>query len=265
MLADSEEQRFKWLEIEDKLKSKLVILPSSKDEQQLPETLLVGGADIGFLDDDPTRACGVYVVLKFSEELKEPQLIYQDVQMVDLAVPYIPGFLAFREAQIVVDMVQKQKNTQPDLTPSYLMVDGNGMLHPRKFGLACHIGVHLDMPTVGVAKKIYLLDDDEDQEDGGQKRARHKKRVHDQLLKAGDFFDVLQKDGSTVGITLRTTDKGTNPVYVSIGHKVSLDQAKQLAIKCSLHKIPEPTRQADLIGRQHVANLKNVDIVHENS
>ncbi len=165
--------------------------------------------------------------------------------------PYIPSFLAFREADAVVEMIKDQVKQRPEVKPDYIMVDGNGMLHCRKFGLACHIGVRVDIPTFGVAKNLYSLNSDESQSPK-EVREENRRRVREELLEAGDSFEVLHDDGSRVGLTLRTTKAGSRPVYVSVGHRISLDMAKTLTMLTSFHKFPEPTRQADLIGREYI-------------
>ena len=70
-------------------------------------------------------------------------------------MPYIPGFLAYREVEPIVDLIQNQIKLNPEITPNFIMVDGNGMLHARKFGLACHVGVLTDISTIGISKNYY--------------------------------------------------------------------------------------------------------------
>jgi deoxyinosine 3'endonuclease (endonuclease V) len=164
--------------------------------------------------------------------------------------PYIPGFLAFRESQPVTEMIQKQMTQNPELTPNYLMIDGNGMLHCRKFGLACHIGVILDIPTLGLTKNFYSLENSSNSPK--VTRDEHKKKVRNELKKAGDFFNICHEDGAVAGLALKMTNQSERPCYVSIGHKMSLAKAKNLALRTAVHKIPEPTRQADMIGREYI-------------
>uniref|UniRef100_G1U2V2 Endonuclease V n=1 Tax=Oryctolagus cuniculus TaxID=9986 RepID=G1U2V2_RABIT len=168
----------------------------------------VGGADVSFVKGDSASACASLVVLSFPEL----QVVYEESRMVRLTAPYVSGFLAFREAPFLVDAVQRLREKQPDLMPQVLLVDGNGVLHHQGFGVACHLGVLTDLPCIGVAKKLLQVD-------GLEKDAAHKEQA------------------------LRSHDRSTKPVYVSVGHKVSLETAVRLTRHCCRFRVPEPVRQ----------------------
>ena len=124
----------------------------------------------------------------------------------------------------------KRLENKPDL----LMIDGQGIAHPRGFGLACHVGVLLDVPTLGVAKKRLYGRYDEP----GEKR--------------GSWTPLLSGEGEVVGSVLRTRD-GVKPVFVSVGHRIDPDSARETALACARgYRIPEPTRLAD----KFVAEIK---------
>ncbi|XP_069916289.1 endonuclease V isoform X8 [Oryctolagus cuniculus] len=148
-------------------------------------------------------------------------VVYEESRMVRLTAPYVSGFLAFREAPFLVDAVQRLREKQPDLMPQVLLVDGNGVLHHQGFGVACHLGVLTDLPCIGVAKKLLQVD-------GLEKDAAHKEQA------------------------LRSHDRSTKPVYVSVGHKVSLETAVRLTRHCCRFRVPEPVRQADIRSREHI-------------
>ena len=169
-------------------------------------------------------------------------------------IPYIPGLLAFREAKPIVDLVEKQRKSAPESSPDYLMLDGNGLLHPRKCGLACHIGVLLDCPTIGVAKQYFALDSYFDDEmTPKDARSAKKNEWKNALVNAGDCQEILfPDDNSLVGLVLKTSKSSSRPVFVSVGHKVSLAEAKAVTLRTCIYKIPEPTRMADMIGRDFV-------------
>ncbi|XP_069916288.1 endonuclease V isoform X7 [Oryctolagus cuniculus] len=177
----------------------------------------VGGADVSFVKGDSASACASLVVLSFPEL----QVVYEESRMVRLTAPYVSGFLAFREAPFLVDAVQRLREKQPDLMPQVLLVDGNGVLHHQGFGVACHLGVLTDLPCIGVAKKLLQVD-------GLEKDAAHKEQA------------------------LRSHDRSTKPVYVSVGHKVSLETAVRLTRHCCRFRVPEPVRQADIRSREHI-------------
>ncbi|KAM5307775.1 endonuclease V isoform 4-T4 [Glossophaga mutica] len=125
-----------------------------------------------------------------------------------------------------------------------LLVDGNGRLHPRGFGVACHLGVLTDLPCVGVAKKLLQVD-------GLENDALHKDKIR--LLRAGgDSFPLTGGSGAVWGVALRSHERSTKPLYVSVGHRVSLDSAVRLTRSCCRFRVPEPVRQADIRSRDHI-------------
>ncbi|XP_069916287.1 endonuclease V isoform X6 [Oryctolagus cuniculus] len=171
-------------------------------------------------------------------------VVYEESRMVRLTAPYVSGFLAFREAPFLVDAVQRLREKQPDLMPQVLLVDGNGVLHHQGFGVACHLGVLTDLPCIGVAKKLLQVD-------GLEKDAAHKEQI--QLLQAGgEAFPLIGGSGTVLGMALRSHDRSTKPVYVSVGHKVSLETAVRLTRHCCRFRVPEPVRQADIRSREHI-------------
>ncbi|MBI4493025.1 MAG: deoxyribonuclease V [Chloroflexi bacterium] len=179
----------------------------------------VAGVDLGFFQapDGGTLGRAVVVVLTFPdlEPLEEVE-VHRPVEM-----PYIPGLLSFREAPAALAAFERLERL-PDL----VLVDGQGIAHPRRFGIACHLGVLLDLPTIGVAKSILVGKADPPGEEPGA-------------------CSYLRADGELLGAALRTR-RGTAPVYVSIGHRVSLPSAIRLVIACTrTHRLPEPTYLAD--------------------
>lgn len=126
-------------------------------------------------------------------------------------------------------------------------MDGNGVLHPRRFGLACHLGVVADLPTIGVAKNFLNLDDGP-----CLTLANTKQLGKDHLRSKGDLFRLTGKSGYTYGVGLLTSDGASNPLFISQGHRISLEDAIPLVLSCSIHRIPEPVRSADLLSREYI-------------
>ena len=148
----------------------------------------------------------------------------------DVTWPYVPGLLAFREIPLIL-RAWEQFRVQPDV----IMVDGHGRAHPRRFGLACHLGVLLQIPTLGVAKRRYV---GVHQEIGLEKGSR------------GALRDRVT--GEVLGTVVRTRTN-VSPVYVSTGHAITLDESVELTLKCAVkYRIPEPTRQAHLESRRWI-------------
>ncbi|WP_213011891.1 endonuclease V [Paractinoplanes toevensis] len=144
----------------------------------------------------------------------------------DISFPYVPGLLAFRELPLLLEALGRLETP-----PEVLVCDGYGIAHPRRFGLASHLGVLLDLPSFGVAKNDFIGTHDEPGERRGE-------------------WSALEDGGELLGRAVRT-QTGVKPVFVSVGHRISLADATDLAIALSPHfRIPEPTRQADIISRE---------------
>lgn len=173
----------------------------------------VAGADVSTEGD---RAYATVVVLDF------PGLSPVEVQgfETDLSFPYVPGLLAFREIPAVAGAIEKVR------TPvDAVIFDAQGLAHPRRMGLASHLGLFLNVPSVGCAKTRLVGT----HEEPGQEK--------------GSVTDLVHR-GEVIGRVLRTRD-GVSPVYVSVGNRVGLDSAVELVLACSpKYRLPETTRQA---------------------
>ncbi|XP_027626544.1 endonuclease V [Tupaia chinensis] len=200
----------------------------------------VGGVDLSFVRGDSVSACASLVVLSYPEL----QVLYEESRMVSLTAPYVAGFLAFREVPFLVDAVQRLRDKEPGLMPQVLLVDGNGVLHHRGFGVACHLGVLTDLPCVGVAKKLLQVD-------GLENSPWHKEQIR-RLHAGGDTFPLVSSSGAVLGMALRSHDHSTKPLYVSVGHRMSLEAAVRLTHRCCRFRVPEPVRQADIRSREYI-------------
>ncbi len=179
----------------------------------------VAGVDAHYRSD---RIWAAVVVMKF------PDLVVLESALISclVAFPYVPGLLASREAPAMLGALRRLSR-QPDL----LLVDGQGFAHPRRFGLACHLGVLTDLPTVGVAKSRLVGF----YEEPGSERGASSELVD---------------NGQTIGMVLRTRN-AVRPVFVSIGHRVSLKTAADFVMRCTRRfRVPEPIRAADRLSRQ---------------
>ncbi|XP_031454798.1 endonuclease V isoform X3 [Phasianus colchicus] len=125
-----------------------------------------------------------------------------------------------------------------------LLVDGNGLLHQRGFGVACHLGVLTDLPCVGVAKNLLHVD-------GLVKDELHKEQIRS-LQKKGDTFPLMGTSGAVLGMALRGCNNSSKPLYVSVGHRICLETAVHLVKSCCKYRIPEPIRQADIRSRAYI-------------
>lgn len=188
----------------------------------------IAGIDLAQTQAGGQLICGI-VVYSFPE-LAE---IERSHDVVSVEFPYIPGLLAFREGPAIIGTVKKLK-TKPDV----LMIDGQGIAHPRGCGIASHVGVILDMPSIGVAKsRLYGKF-----EEPGRKR--------------GEWARLVSSNAKLIGAVLRTKND-TRPLFVSIGHKIDLITSIEVTLRCTKgFRIPEPTRQADIFVRELKTRLK---------
>lgn len=184
----------------------------------------LGGTDISHNIRDPDEVLHAAIVT-----LDYPGLAVTGVTGVSLRsdFPYRPGFLGFRETPSLVEAYRKL-----DDPPDLIFVDGHGLSHPRGLGIACHFGVLLDIPTIGVAKSILVG------------------RPEGELgPNPGDSVPLVWK-GRRIGMVLRTKLR-CNPLYISTGHRVSLETAVQWVMRaCKGYRLPEPTRQAHMAANR---------------
>ena len=180
----------------------------------------IGGVDVSNRPFDPQQMIfGAAVLLRYPTL----EVLETSTKAIKQTFPYIPGFLAFRETPVLLD-AYKQLSYKPDI----LMVDGHGISHPKRLGVASHLGVLLDLPTIGVAKSILV----------GEPATTLPEE-------AGSTTPLLWK-GETIGMMVRTK-KRASPLIISPGHKISLETALQFVFSCLKgYRLPEPTRQAHL-------------------
>ena len=109
---------------------------------------------MSFSTEDSEFMCAGLVVCEFPSM----KIVYEDFQFYKIDVPYVPGFLAYRELPATKPLMEKLKATKPELMPQVVLIDGNGIFHPRGFGLASHLGVLTDTPSIGLSKTVFALD-----------------------------------------------------------------------------------------------------------
>ncbi|XP_062362149.1 endonuclease V isoform X2 [Cinclus cinclus] len=272
-MAASPARRRRWEREQARLKAS-VVEEDTEEWQKDPHfsgLQRVGGVDLSYIKGDESRACASLVVLSFPAL----EVLYQDCCMVAVTAPYVAGFLAFREVPVLVEAVQRLQQKEPQLQPQVLLVDGNGLLHPRGrlflespapcaapwyscslvscsysspllagFGTACHLGVLTDLPCVGVAKNLLHAD-------GLVRDELHREQVRS-LQRSGETFPLTGTSGKVLGMVLRSYNNSSKPLYVSVGHRVSLGTAVRLVRACCRFRVPEPIRQADIRSREYL-------------
>jgi deoxyribonuclease V len=192
------------------------------------EPRMVAGCDLSI---DRLRGRGQAAVVVVAIPSMEPV----EVRLAEgpLTWPYVPGYLSFRECPLVLEAFSRL-----DTIPDAVLVDGQGIAHPRRFGLASHLGLCLDLPTVGCAKSLLCGS------------------CETPGAEPGSFAEVLDGD-EVVAVALRTRT-GVRPVFVSIGHKTDLAGAVEWVLHCTdRHRLPEPTRLAHLAAGGRPLNRTN--------
>ena len=184
-------------------------------EDQLDAVRHVAGVDVGF-EADGTITRAAVAVLRFPEL----ELVEHAIARRPTTFPYIPGFLSFRELPAVLDALAQLR-----ITPDLLLCDGQGLAHPRRFGIACHLGVLTDVPAIGVAKTLFV-------------------GTHEPVADERGSWQPLVHRRETVGAALRSRP-GTRLIYVSLGHRISLATAVDYVMRCTTrYRLPETTRWA---------------------
>lgn len=189
------------------------------------EIRTVAGVDVGFESENTVARAAVVV------------LAYPSLQPLDYAIarrpvtfPYIPGLLSFRETPVILDTLTELQH-HPDL----IICDGQGLAHPRRFGIACHLGLAINLPTIGCAKSLLI---------------GHHEPLPDER---GAGVPLRDTNGEQIGVVLRTR-AGTKPVYVSPGHRISMSRAIEIVMQCvTKYRLPETTRAAHNLASNGVA------------
>lgn len=206
------------IELQKELAHRIVL----QDDERLQNVQYVAGVDMAINEEHNTAQAAV-VLLKYPEmEIVERHIYEEPIRM-----PYVPGLLSFREAPSVIGAFDRLKR-QPQL----VMVDGQGIAHPRRIGIGAHVGLWLNIPTIGCAKSILV----------GRYNA-------EQLsTEAGHWVPLIDKH-ETIGAVVRTRTN-VKPMYISAGHLISLETSIKFVLACSKgYRLPETTRQADKLSK----------------
>jgi deoxyribonuclease V len=200
-------------------------------KDQLEPIKVIGGIDISANDRTGLARAAIVALAYPSMEVLE-RVRHEEA----LRFPYIPGLLSFREAPSILAGFQKLQH-KPDL----LMVDGQGIAHPRRLGIASHLGILLDLPSIGCAKSILTG------------------HLKGELSQEVGAHVPLVVDGEVLGVGLRTKARA-NPLIISIGHRISLETAVKLVLACCQgYRLPEPTRQAHNTASEHFSASESAE------
>ncbi|MCX6012601.1 MAG: deoxyribonuclease V [Chloroflexi bacterium] len=205
------------IEIQYKLASQVICRDIINDVR------FIGGVDISVKKGIKVATAAIVILEYPGLKLVDSITVQNEVRF-----PYIPGLLSFREIPVLLPAF-KQLSIQPDL----ILVDGQGIAHPRRIGLASHLGLFLNIPTIGCAKSRLCGN-------------------HTDVPDAAGSYSMLTDEEEIIGVVLRTK-VNTKPIYVSVGHKISLNSAVKWVIDCCKgYRLPEPTRLAHMAANGHL-------------
>ncbi|GJW72114.1 endonuclease V [Tanacetum coccineum] len=280
--SSSDHDPNKWLQVQDELKKKLI----TEDDftWKIGDSLkYIGGVDISFLKDNSSVACGTLVVLDF-ETL---DVVYEDYVLVQIEVPYVAGFLGFRELQVASAQLcfyltskylsitdNTDRSTRPAPTPKDDMLSAVLKLTqqpaldsirplcgtcssipatfrenaewfssflPSGFGSACHLGVLANLPTIGIGKNLHHVD--------GLTNSKVRELMEAEENSNLDFISLIGDSGNTLGAAINSSRGSFKPIFVSVGHRVSLASAVEVVRRTCKYRVPEPIRQLIVVPR----------------
>lgn len=253
-----------WISEQNRLKT------LSSDIFPHSEIKYICGVDISFIKGtNDSVVCTVVLDYHTMDVLCEEYLLET------MKFPYISGFLAFREVSPIMSCYKNMLLKNPEYKPQVILVDGGGRLHPNKFGLACHLGVLLGVPTIGVAKKFIRVDGlshNDMKKLTDMKKMKHIKYINVVATKkpttenplrlrnsvkcqarpseADNYTFSVNHDNNDEAWGSVVTSTSSIPIYVSPGHMIDLEKSLEIIDNCMNFRIPEPVRQADLRGRE---------------
>lgn len=241
---ETDQERERMIQLQNEMRSKIDHTP------HLSKYRYVGGADLTEQDD---MFVGCFVVVDCEDNLK---VVYQKCTEMKVDVPYHSGLLCFREGPVVIALYEEFCKNCPDIKLDVLITDGSGEWHPRAFGLACYVGYHLQIPTIGLFKNFLVIDSEYDRKNVIQK-------ANEELKNVGDFLVLNSEldDGSIVKCAvMRTTESSPfRPIYFSVGNLIDLESCIDVMKKVCHYREPEPVRLADRVSREYIRNKKKDD------
>lgn len=239
MNANTEKERL--FEFQREMQSRI------NNTQALTNYRYVGGADLTEHED---IFVGCFVVVDCEDNLK---VIYEKCTEMTVDVPYYSGLLCFREGPVVLALYQEFAREHPEIKIDVILTDGSGEWHPRGFGLACFVGYHLQIPTIGVFKNFLYISSSHD-------RKEVVKQANETCKEIGDVIklDHVLSNGYKVSCAAMKTTNSIpfRPIYVAPGNLINLDSSIEIVKKLCHFREPEPLRLADRISREYIRNMQ---------
>ncbi len=217
--------------------SKLIIEDNS-DKDFIKNIKFIGGLDISFSKHHENKAYVGIVIMNIQKKI-----VYEKYEKITMKEPYVPSYLAFREVDFYLKLIEEVKSNNIDVFPDVLLLDGNGIMHPRHCGIAVHLGVLTNIPTIGCAKTVYALDGI---------TANKVEQYSTKLTKVGQYIKLKGNTGKVWGCMLKSSQED-EPLIVSQGHLINLDTSIDVVLKMlSGYLTPEPIYTADKTTRKKI-------------
>lgn len=205
-----------------------------EDSKDFSSIRYYAGADISFHKDDPDKAIATLAVF----DRQTHRLVAEVSCMCRTDIPYLAGYLAYREAPILMAVLDLLRNECSQILPELIVCDGNGIWHPRWCGVASHFSLISGIPCIGVAKKILAVS-----------ALSREDVIRDMPVERGGMHDFVV-DGRLIGTGFNSTGSVKSSMYISVGSGISLETTKLFIREVTKHKVVEPVRCADLVSRR---------------
>lgn len=236
------EQTKEW----DKIQIELANMIVEKDTiTNLSEIMYIGG--LYLLDDksDPSACIASIAIIDFDTR----KCVYSYAESFKTDVPYISGYIGFREVPIFEELYEKFMIRKPEYSPDLLIINSYGKLHPHKAGSATQLAISLKLPIIGTGQTILNID--------GLSEKVAKSDFKQQCQNVGEYAELVGQSGTVYGAAVKTSTTSSNPVYVTVGSNITLTTAIDIVINCSEFRTPDPIRKAEKKAKDFMSMKKS--------
>lgn len=217
----------------------------SLEDRILPQNIkYIGGMDVSFSFTDKTKAIACLIIHDYNNKA----VIARFTINATIFVPYKAGYLAFREAPVLLKLLENVKTSYPDYMPDIIMIDGNGIYHPRGCGVATHVSVLTNIPCIGISKNVFYVEN--------ITRENMIELINSNAPTKGSYCKITTSSGKELGYAYNVTGNAKKATYVSPGSYVSMDTSMEIVKYMSKYRVNESVRQADLFSRMVVKKVK---------
>lgn len=182
-------------------------------------------------------------------DFKSMKCVYKRSKIISNQIPYITGYLAFREVVHFIELYNDLLKKHPEYSPDVILLNGYGKLHQKQAGCAVHFAHKINIPVIGIGKSLIIFD--------GLNEHEIRQKFKSSCENVGDYIEIIGDSGINYGAAVKTSKNSTNPLYVTIGSFISLEMAIDIVINCSKHRIPQPIRNSDILAKNTLHKYMN--------